>query len=172
MSDEVSDHPDAAEALDRVIRALQRDDHMKMRAAVERSLEFAEDWRGGIFRGDKPAYRFDTDRLSKTVSRTVKGLFWYETQKMLPSSHAVDTYLEESLESTSIQTMAWRQKLIKACEKGDSINIGNNVFEYSFNVDDPQGITYWVTLFYQSFRFFSFTMPSDDIPQNRRDIAF
>ena len=145
---------------------------MKMRAAVERSLDIAEDWRGGFFRGDKPAYHFNSDRLSKTVSRTVKGLFWYKTQKMLPSSHAVDTYLEESLESTSIQTMAWKQKLIKACEKGDSINIGNNVFEYSFNVDDPQGITYWVTLFYQSFRFFSFTMPSDDIPQNRRDIAF
>lgn len=107
----------------------------------------------------------------------MKGLFWHETQQMLPSSHVVDTYLEESLESnmrtkTSIQTMASIQKLIKACEKGDSISIGNNAFEYSFNVDNPQGITYWITLFYQSFRFFSFTMPSDDIPQNRRDIAF
>lgn len=170
MREEVVDIPDAKDGRERMFRAMARDDHRKMRKAMIRSLEIQDDWSGGIYHGLKATYRVDNYRIGKTVSRTIKGLFFHELKEVLNPEYKVITWPYEEISQSYMGVV---HAIYDACSANGNHNIGGGVFEYAYVTDFPQSHwSYWVTRFYRNIRFVSVTVPRSEMRNTHAPIAF
>ena len=166
----VIDSPDTQEGRERMFRALKRDDHRRMLSAMVKGFKFQENWMGGIYRGLIPTYRVDNYRISTTVSRTIKGLFWYENKEVLSPDYVAITWPYTEFTQMHMDTV---HTIYAHCFANGIHRVGETVFEYTYtSAEDAPYWTCWITKFYQSISFVSLTVPKDIMRSEHANVAF
>lgn len=115
----------------------------------------------GLYIGKYPIINIDLPRIRKVVNRIVRGLFYYELNRVLPFDFNVTTITAEDMNHTNMSAQA---KLLRAfCIPLLYVKpktIGNNVFAYKYKVAADNGfVSAWALLFYGKVLFFCSTLP-------------
>lgn len=125
--------------------------------------------KSGIFIERGGAYDVDLTRLSKVVTRTVRGLYFHHYNQRLPDWCEVDTWCFDGLTEINAATEETLNALINRLQLNPAAEIGNGVFKYWHCLSDDGGeignfSTVWLLVFYESTAFLGITVGRD--PKN------
>ena len=111
--------------------------------------------KGGIYLGHSSALRVDDKRIRRVMCRIIKGLFYHELAKCLPSTHEVKGYVCEADFPDPVLDLLESIDYAGFCPIR---NIQGDVFEYTFqSSDEDLDSTLWIGWFYESIGFFGAT---------------
>src|SRR4030095_16296007 len=101
------------------------------------------------------------DRITKTVSRITRGLYFHHLHKRLPDSHAIhiesDWFDGTQAKQKDISFFEW---IVDSLESAPTTMIGGQVFWYRFSVlHSFAEITAWLLSFYNHRLFLCLTRP-------------
>jgi hypothetical protein len=166
-------HPDVQKLLPSVVRSYRKPTKIGYRNALLNTLRQVElRTPSGLYAGTTGAYDVDMNRLNKTVTRIVRGLFYTERGVRLPESHMVAVYSDWQLDGlagdqksklVSTITAPLMKKLPKV--------IGEETFTYRFQFfeEDPF-MSVWLMRFYGAILYLALTLPRV-FPSPGRELA-
>ncbi len=156
----VQEHQEAQSLMGAYRRSLQRPSATGLGISTLRNLRrFPLITETGIYYGQGTELRYDFNRISKVLTRIMKGLFYHEFQEVFPSDYLIEVY--------STGTMNLRPEGINAglefirhIKPENKRTIGEDVFSYGWGIaDDDPNATYWYLGFFQALPFFVVTVP-------------
>jgi hypothetical protein len=162
MSAQVKDNPDARWGRDEVFRSLERPQAGGLRASF-----LADTYKvdlvtpAGLYVGRTFTYDVDLQRLFRVAARTVKGLFFHETGRMLGAHYGVRVHSDDTLRDApraDLQELA--QTITLPLAKKQAKAIARGAFAYRFHIceEDPN-VSVWALTFYGHVTFLCFTGP-------------
>jgi hypothetical protein len=150
MRADVAENDHALLALDRTMRGLLRPEATGLRERFVRSLTKKNVWsRDGILLGQAGAYEVENDRLSSTLSRVVRGLYYHETRSPLPLDIGLRVHIgfedDKEMREDALKMMV-----------GRPITAIGPVFRYTW-VQAPARphLTCWILEFFERVPFFA-----------------
>jgi hypothetical protein len=166
LSEQVGDHPDAAANRDIVFRSLHRREAERLKHSFLNDIRPVSVFsQGGIFIGQQTGYNAELARIYRVVSRTVRGLFFFETHRVLRKDYDAEVFCNDRLSAQPASDLETLQQtiLIPLTQIQPKV-IGNNVFSYRVHLDttDPD-LSVWALLFYGGVPFLVFTWPRRSI---------
>jgi hypothetical protein len=162
--------PAARPVADTALRGLGREQHMNFRTSFFKGLrEVNLHSKTGVFIERGGAYDVDLTRLSKVVTRTVRGLYFHHYNQRLPDWCEVDTWCFDGLNEINAATEETLNALINRLQLNPAAEIGDGVFKYWHCLSDDGGeignfSTVWLLVFYESTAFLGITVGRD--PKN------
>jgi hypothetical protein len=162
--------PAARPVADTALRGLRRELHSNFRTAFFKGLkEVNLCTKSGSFIERGVAYDVDLTRLSKVVTRIVRGLYFYHYNQRLPDWCEVDTWCLDGLNGINGVTAENLTALINRLQSNPVAEIGDGVFKYWHCLSDDGGkidnfCTVWLLVFYESTAFLGITVGRD--PKN------
>jgi hypothetical protein len=129
MRDDLHDHPIVEKILPSVTRGLLRPKFPGLGRRIARSMKARRRFTpSGLYGGIVHTYDVDLRRIGRVLSRTVKGLFFNEFGRPLPTDYEAVAYLEDGLGGVAKKDLDWLRNAcrIAQCEPGRSI--GDQVF--------------------------------------------
>lgn len=162
LADQARGHPEAAKSHPTVFKALNREEAKGMRASFMQSLRCVpEHTPGGLYVGDRLAFEVDLVRLFRVVERTVKGLYFKETERRLPDGYDVRVHSDETLATLDPGDLEEdTRNVIEPLKRLPPKVIGNDVFQYRHWVaPEEPGISVWLLTFFGRISFLAMTGP-------------
>ncbi len=119
----------------------------------------------GLYLGHAPALEIEATRVVRTVSRTIRGLFFHRSKRRLPSASRIRVWSDWFGRDSSLdpETMAaWKEIFEALCTQPIHV-VGEGVFRYSYLMDDevPSGSAWWLS-FYQHRNFIGVSLGLQD----------
>jgi hypothetical protein len=154
-------HPDAKKASEAIARSMARPQAQGFREGLRRSIYGIEVEEGGE-KQIKPFVGLDVQRLDRTASKIVKGLFYHVKGYPVPRSYKIlatnlDLFMEKP-SSVEVAKLIYNYLLPK-CSWIKPTVIGNNVFSYQiFYEDDDPNTVFVLMVFYERWRYFGLVM--------------
>jgi hypothetical protein len=162
MREDVAQHPEALRILPDVIRSLHKPEKDRLMRRVLQSVESTPfyTW-SGLYASNFLSYDVSLERLSKTVARITKGLFYHETGQVLPETHAVMAATEPFANTDDPDDLERRAaKVLNAKPKC----IGEGVFSYRVHfIEGSPNNSQWYFEFFGAVPFLSLTIEEDAI---------
>jgi hypothetical protein len=104
----------------------------------------------GIYVGDTFSIRLKVERITKTINRTIRGLFHDVTKRMLP--------VGDSVRSVPMEYFTGSRDILQHLPSFPGCSIGDNVFYFRyFLYDDDPFRSFWYLEFYRRWQFVGFT---------------
>lgn len=158
----LAQHPDVQSLLPKVIRSLKKPQKEGfVRSILEGTGLIDLETEGGLYLGKAPTYEVDFGRMTRVVKRTIKGLYWHETDgERLRSDTHVTTYALENFEAMDQEQAKALIHLVDLAASGDRGEaIGKDTFRYSagFAQDRPR-TSVWLLTFYEGVQFLGVTI--------------
>jgi hypothetical protein len=157
MREDVAQHPEVIRILPEIIRSLHKPEKDRLMRRVLQSIESTPfyTW-SGLYAGNFPAYDVSLERLSMTVARITKGLFYHETGQMLPEIYAVMAATEPFANARDPDDLERRaEKVLSVKPKV----IGEGVFSYRVHfIDGRPNDSQWYFEFFGVVPFLSLTI--------------
>jgi hypothetical protein len=156
--------PAACPVANTALRGLGREEHSNFRTSFFKGLhEVDVVTKSGIYIERGGAYDVDLMRLSKVVSRTVRGLYFHHYNQRLPNWCEVDTWCLDGLREIDTATAETLKALINRLQSQPAAEIGDGVFKYWHCRSDDGGeidnfSTLWLLDFYESTAFLGITI--------------
>jgi hypothetical protein len=109
---------------------------------------------GGIYLGHYPTMPLDWERVSRTISAMIRGLYWQLRRETFPQGYSTSV---TRIHPWDVQTV-W--EAIGASHFNGPYRLGNGVFECVMQVvsEDP-GMTRWLLRFYRNYVLLVTTKP-------------
>lgn len=134
-----SDHPVAKVLLEgKVSRAIQRNCSDFAKAVQQHSVQRPLYTPGGIYLGDIPAVRIDSERFRSAISMIVRGLYHKLMKQAIPDGYAFDIRRIPRLNAAELWGMMLEKKANGPFNLGDVFDC---LFLYA--IEDP-GATSWL----------------------------
>ncbi len=173
MREDTASFPDAKEGRARLLRGMQDPSRRKFLQATVANFEIRERWAGDVYLGPQPAFQIDWPRINRVIARIVRGLFFHETGKVLPSQYVAVSFHFEGFDRYDIHMMSTLKRIHDNALAGGVRTVGGGVFEYGHRATegDPSA-TVWALRFYEAPSFVAFTAPSDWPRQGDDNVAF
>jgi len=112
----------------------------------------------GLYKGQGGALKFDFSRMSKVLIRIVKGLFFHELKRCLPSDCLITAHSPQEMVN-DFGAINASVKLVKEIKK--KVTLENDLFSYGFVVwEDQTNASFWMLQFYNTQVFFVSTTPA------------
>jgi hypothetical protein len=149
LKKEAYEHPDVQRILPTIFRGLSNPKQIKFKNAFLNAIEEIEvKTKTGIYLGKKGFYHVDKNRLCNVAERIVKGLYWKDSGKAIPSDWTIKSYLiEESILSNKDAI----EKIAKMFKDRAGRQIGDGVFRYWIAKHDKnEGEVWWLTFYHQT----------------------
>jgi hypothetical protein len=162
--------PAARPVADTALRGLGREQHSNFRTSFFKGLQEVDLFtRSGIYIERGGAYDVDLTRLSKVVSRSVRGLYFHHYNQRLPNWCEVDTWCLDGLNEIDTATEETLNALINRLQSHPAAELGDGVFKYWHCLSDDGGevdnfSTLWLLVFYESTAFLGITIGQN--PEN------
>jgi hypothetical protein len=163
LADQAHGHPEAAKGHAPVFKALNREEAPGLRASFVKSLRQVPAFTpGGLYVGNRLAFEVDLARLFRVVERTVKGLYFKETEGRLPAGYDVKVHSAETLATQDPRDLeADTRNVIAPLKQLAPKVIGNDVFAYRYWIaPDVPGLSVWLLTFFSRISFLALTGPS------------
>jgi hypothetical protein len=154
-------HPAVPKLLPAVLRGLGKSRKKGMLHGLLRSMRSVPvTTPAGLYVGRAEAYDVNLERLSRVVGRIVKGLYFKEFGRRLPSTHGVHSFAESGLTDIDSDLRLTVGQTVAALVSKPPKVIGEGVFEYWFQAtkEDP-ATTVWLMRFYAVESFVCMTAP-------------
>ncbi len=161
VRDGIDTHPDVIKARPTLLRSLQNPRKLGMRNALLKNIVLTElVTPSGIFIKKQLAIQTDMKRLSRVMSRTMKGLFYHHNKYRLPDGYDARVIDQDSFQKWPANDREVYEKMINQILARPGVTIGNGVFTYrfGFNTNDPND-TCWIFVFYGQAGFLGRTFP-------------
>ena len=158
----IGDRADAQDMVEAMRRSLLREEQKRLRDATLKGIATTEKWSRGVLLGRKTTYEADIGRMARVIERTIKGLYWYHFNAILPVGVAVQAFGVEQLDGYDIKVLRAMRGLLETSSQSGLRQIGGDAFEYSFGVaTDDSRITAWNLRFWGEWFFLGATLPED-----------
>lgn len=144
MHHRVSKHPEARSAVEAMVRAAGKPNKRGYaEATVRRFTTVDAITAAGIHLGAVPAFRVDTERMQRAVSRYVKGLYWYEHKLRLPPE------FEVIVRANPEGIASLQPEIEQVLRNGKHRVVKDRVFWYAWvsPVDNPNASLWLIVLF-------------------------
>ncbi len=173
MREDTASFADAQEGHTRLLRGVRHPSRRKLLEATVANFEIRARWVGDVYLGRQPAFRIDWSRVDRTIARVVRGLFFHETEKVLPSEYVAVAFPFEGFDRYDIPMMSTLKRIHENAFSGGVRTVGGGVFEYGYRAteSDPNA-TVWALRFYRAPSFVAFTAPSEWPRQGDENVAF
>ena len=111
----------------------------------------------GLYKGQGGALKWDFSRMSKVLIRIVKGLFFHELKRCLPSDCLITAHSPQEF-SDDFEAINASLQLVKEIKK--RVTLENDLFSYGCLVlEDQLYASFWMLQFYKTQVFFVLTTP-------------
>lgn len=154
----LENHPETKRLIEAFKRSLQRPEALGLRTSLVRNLRRVPLISStGLYYGQGAALKGDFNRISKVLTRIVKGLFFHQFQKPLPGDCSISVHSSQEI-NQDLEAINSVLKMVKAIET--RVTVGNDVFSYSCVVfKDQPNATFWMLGFFNTLPFFVMTRP-------------
>lgn len=157
--------PDAQQLLPKVLRSLRRPEKQGFVHSIAETARLQVlETEAGLYLGKAGTYHVDLNRLENVVDRTIRGLYWEETDgERLHSDTAVSAYALEGFKDLDQEQAKSLVHLLELAVKGDQDrSIGEGAFRYraGFAQDRPR-TSVWILTFYQTVHFLGVTVDGE-----------
>ncbi|MEW5985907.1 MAG: hypothetical protein AB1791_04675 [Chloroflexota bacterium] len=154
--EKTGDHFGARRLADRVVKDLKRPEKVRFRSSIFHKARPVKLFtKSGLYDGETGLVEVDVLRLHRTVTRTVRGLFYHH------AGHRLDDSYEVQIRVSPMSGMIL--DLIIATLPGLSTTpeiIGDGVFKYWFQVSTrDEKVSTWVLMFFENLPFVCATVP-------------
>ena len=160
LQEEVEDHPAIQKPLAAMLRSFQ---HSPKTAAG-----FAKNWQYNhvftpsyLYRGMLPTYKASRTRMNVVVEKTIRGLYYYETQTVLPQDWFVHI-LDKELIAEIPHPQTELNGIIATITAQPQRRISGGIFRYGFIRDGEEPKTIWLLLFFNRIPFLCMTHSRDE----------
>lgn len=150
FSEDAGNHPAVRLNTPSVMKSLQREEAKGFTKAFFASIELVDLTNGsGIWLGEKPAMNVDLVRLKSVVARTVRGLFFHESGRRLPSTAKIAVLSQFELSAFPMEGLEKiRVEVVDKLATVEPTVIGDS-FSYRFKfVDHEKADSAWALTFY------------------------
>lgn len=172
LSEEGGEHPAAKQNVDAIMRSLGRPEAPGLRGKLLKDTHTVRLMTpSGLYLGKSLAFHIDLERMFRVVSRTVRGLYFEETERRLENGYDVAVHSNETLTHQEPDLLAeFTRTILEPLASLPPRVIGDNVFIYRHGItkEDPN-LSVWALTFYGKVSFVALTGPAVDprIPKNR-----
>jgi hypothetical protein len=105
---------------------------------------------GGIYVGDTLAINLNVKRITNTINRTIRGLFYEVTKRMLP--------VGDSVRSVPMEKFTGSRDFVQHLPCLPARTVGGDVFHFRYLLyDDDPLRSFWYLEFYRRWEFVGFT---------------
>lgn len=160
LSAAVGDNPAAGANRQVIMRALHRPTAPGLKTAFLSSIRPIDiRTSAGLWLRRARAYNVDLERLHSVVGRWVRGLFYYETQSVLPAEVEVLVHSNDTLRDKPPDVVdQLTRTLLVPLSNLPSNRIGDRVFEYRFQTfPEDQFTSAWALTFFERVSFVAIT---------------
>ena len=156
-------HPDREGVIDSVVRSLNRREAPGLRRMFQASTIPAERYsEAGIYVGEGKLISMDGKRISATVERTTRGLFFLETGEPLPPNGTVNVLDPARFKLLDDATKAAISNFVTALKSKPKREIGR-AFDYQWMPSPNQKLrSVWLMRFYETHTYFCQTYEPED----------
>lgn len=155
LRNDVLAHPKGKEAFASVKRAFQKPEKHAFRNMILKNIvPVGVHSKDDDFLGTALAYDVDADRLRRVVTKLIRGLFYHETNTVLPQSAQIVALWEgEVLQFSEDTKNMWIQMYTSAFDQPPKV-IGDGTFAYQFLLfNEDSNASVWSFAFYESVYF-------------------
>jgi hypothetical protein len=102
------------------------------------------------------------NRIRRVVQRTIRGLYFVESEKPLGLNNEVRVYTEEDLEEQPHDVLEkLKQTILTPLATYPQKVVGNNVFSYRYHIAKENPLfSIWAVSFYEHFHCLAMTKPN------------
>jgi hypothetical protein len=124
----------------------------------------------GLYLSTRKGFTVDAPRLRRIMAKIVKGLFFHEFGRRLPSSHDVLTWFGNTLRYAAppknFDTFLNQLRHLIAGSKLKEV--GGDTFSYRYNVNpDARLQSFWLLRFYRTREFLAWTLGKKELAKRR-----
>ena len=106
-------------------------------------------------------YDVDLDRLSRVISRVVRGLYFHTTRRLFPANHQIMVITRDILPSCDRTLLAAIKSVAEKLEGRPITSIGKDVFTFRWHIEPDEIASAWEMVFYRSVVFLAITAMDD-----------
>lgn len=162
LSEQVGTDANARQNRDSIFRSLERVEAIGFRTAVVSDIRtIAVRTASGLQLGTRLGFNIDLPRVLRVVERTVRGLFFHETEHRLDPNYDVRIFSDDTLTENSSEILEELRNtiLIPLAQKSPTV-IANGAFHYRFHItDEDPFLSVWGLSFYERVTFLGLTVP-------------
>lgn len=165
MRADLAGHPAVKKLLPKVLRSLRKPEqeaYAKRLAETARLIDVETE--GGLYLGKAGTYNVDLSRLARVVQRTVRGLYWEETEgNRLPPETTVEVRAISEFRDMDLEGAASLDRLVEMAKvQGHGRKIGDDVFRYQLGFTENRRNTVWLLTFFGQIHFLGVALHPDD----------
>jgi len=156
IQERVEDHPGIQKPLSAMLRSFK---HSPKTAAG-----FAKNWNhhhiftpAGLYLGLRPTYKANRKRLNRVVEKTIRGLYYKESDAVLPPDWYVKILDGEEIDNLPPASQVEFNRIIGIIMEEPQRVIAGGIFRYGFVRPDDGPRTLWFLLFFNRVPFFCIT---------------
>ena len=168
-------HPAAHQSWQTTYRGLQRPQASGFKLAFLKSLEQAPVFsRGGLYLGETMTYAVDSKRQAQVVARTIRGLYYDQTGRILPDHHVLVYPIAYLAKHKAIMGRLWSlgsRAVTVLPLKPPRLTIGNGIFSCWWEELRGGSFSVWLLDFF-SMSFVGFVIPKAHLPGGPRGFGF
>ncbi len=162
MSEQVGTDANARRNRDTIFRSLQRPEAIGLKTAFVSDIRTVRlRTAAGLDVGTRLAFDVDLGRVFRVVERTVRGLFFHQTQRRLDANYDVRIFSDDTVTDNPADVLEELRDtiLIPLAQKLPTV-IANGAFHYRFHItDEDPNVSVWGLSFYQRVPFLGLTGP-------------
>jgi hypothetical protein len=152
LREDVANQPTVKSLADEVQRALLRREKEKFTSNLLNTTKEVEVvTHAGIYAGKKRAYKIDMDIINAVIQRSIRGLYYSHTKRIIPFDYiirVVEKKLSEGLNNHDKNFIMKLEKTLSMCKEH---SIGNNTIKYKFVVSDGEDFcSLWKATFFEN----------------------
>jgi len=121
----------------------------------------------GVFVERRMGINVDKERIDRVVGKTVRGLFYKFSGRLLGDDYDIHVDTNETLERADPQTLrAMQEQIIKPLSACPEISAASGSFRFRYSIPDPTiNASVWALVFYSRLPFLCITGPKDYLPK-------
>lgn len=165
MRHDVGDHPRAAPVTNSVLRAYSRPRKRKSLNALFRTMRDVDVVTpAGLRLGKAGIYEVDLGRLGLVVNRTIRGLYYHETGRVIPADTLVRSVSVTDYESPDPNAAQQIGTFVAHALTLDETVVAGGIFRYRRQLSETTPFTsFWLLGFYDSVWYLGMTAPRDQL---------
>ncbi|MCO6458598.1 MAG: hypothetical protein J5I93_25100 [Pirellulaceae bacterium] len=164
LSDKTGEDPNAAAGREAAMRSMHRSE---ARGFTKMFLDgvFPTDVYspGGVYLGKRMAFDVNVVRIQNVVAKTVRGLYYAASGRILPKSCDVSVFTNDILEQVNeVQLRNLHEQILAPLANTPEKVIGTGAFRYRFSIPESEEcVSVWALTFFGAIPFLCITCPAD-----------
>lgn len=160
LNDKARGHPDIPKKTETIIKALRREEAPGFRAQFLKDRRTISFTHSGLYIGPQAAFHVDLQRVFNVIQRTIRGLFFKETNGRLPEKDEIRVWCDETFAAEDRQNREdLKNWFLAPLMMVEPKVIGPDLFSYRHIINDDLASA-WILGFYGRIHFLAITFPA------------